>query len=415
MAKALNAFLKKSASSALEKSSKKEKPISAHKFWKTQPVLKDDTPISLEDLGPIETKTLKEISTTPYKLPKGLVWAPMELAKPSSMNELYDLLTKNYVEDDDCVFRFDYSRQFLHWALHPPGFKTEWHIGVRAQSNNELVGFISAVPSTLRSYTATFPGVEINFLCVNKRLRNKRLAPLLIQEVTRRVNLHDIWQAAYTSGNRLPTPVGACRYFHRSLNPKKLSEIQFSYKPASMSMAAYTRKYKLPADFTVEGFRPMTAADVPRALELFNAHQAATSFTQVFNEEELAHWLLPRKDVVTSYVREVEGTVTDFFSYYYLPSSVTPRDLNQHPHRLLRAVYSFYNVATSISMESLIEQALISAKKYSHDVYNALELMDNGPVFQPLNFAAGDGVLNYYIYNWKSPTMKASDVGLVLL
>jgi len=34
---------------------------------------------------------------------------------------------------------------------------------------------------------------EINFLCVNKKLRSKRLAPVLIKEVTRRVNLRDIW------------------------------------------------------------------------------------------------------------------------------------------------------------------------------------------------------------------------------
>jgi hypothetical protein len=31
--------------------------------------------------------------------------------------------------------------------------------------------------------------VEINFLCVHKKLRSKRLAPVLIKEVTRRVNL----------------------------------------------------------------------------------------------------------------------------------------------------------------------------------------------------------------------------------
>lgn len=31
--------------------------------------------------------------------------------------------------------------------------------------------------------------VEINFLCVHKVLRDKRLAPVLIQEITRRVNL----------------------------------------------------------------------------------------------------------------------------------------------------------------------------------------------------------------------------------
>lgn len=48
---------------------------------------------------------------------------------------------------------------------------------------------------------------EINFLCVHKKLRDKRLAPVLIKEITRRVNLKNIWQAVYTSGQLLPTPV----------------------------------------------------------------------------------------------------------------------------------------------------------------------------------------------------------------
>jgi glycylpeptide N-tetradecanoyltransferase len=37
------------------------------------------------------------------------------------LKELYILLNENYVEDDDNMFRFDYSPEFLRWALQPPG------------------------------------------------------------------------------------------------------------------------------------------------------------------------------------------------------------------------------------------------------------------------------------------------------
>lgn len=53
--------------------------------------------------------------------------------------------------------------------------------------------------------------VEINFLCVHKKLRSKRMAPVLIREITRRVNLQGIFQAVYTAGVVLPKPVGTCR------------------------------------------------------------------------------------------------------------------------------------------------------------------------------------------------------------
>ena len=48
---------------------------------------------------------------------------------PLQLKELYVLLTENYVEDDDNMFRFDYSPEFLRWALMPPEYLKEWHTG----------------------------------------------------------------------------------------------------------------------------------------------------------------------------------------------------------------------------------------------------------------------------------------------
>ena len=45
---------------------------------------------------------------------------------------------------------------------------------------------------------------------------------LRAQEITRRVNLRNIWQAAYTAGRVLPKPVATTQYWHRSLDPKKV-------------------------------------------------------------------------------------------------------------------------------------------------------------------------------------------------
>ena len=53
--------------------------------------------------------------------------------------------------------------------------------------------------------------VEINFLCVHKKMRSKRVAPVLIREITRRVNATGIFQAVYTAGVVLPKPIATCR------------------------------------------------------------------------------------------------------------------------------------------------------------------------------------------------------------
>lgn len=149
------------------------------------------------------------------------------------------------MEDDDNMFRFDYSIEFLQWALTPPGFHKEWLFGVRGGKKNRLFGFISGIPVDCVARGNKMQMAEINFLCVHKSLRTKRLATVLIKEVTRRVNLHDIWQAIYTAGILIPLPIAKTTYWHRSLNPKKLVEVGFSSLPAQTPMARYVKMLKI--------------------------------------------------------------------------------------------------------------------------------------------------------------------------
>lgn len=204
-----------------------------YKFWNTQPVPKIDEGISGDAVASeyhkaIEPdKTIAEIKQDPYALPEGFVWETLHLENETVLRELYTLLNENYVEDDDAMFRFDYQPEFLRWALQPPNWLKEWHVGVRVAKSGRLIAFISAIPAEIRVFKKTLKVVEINFLCVHKKLRSKRLAPVLIREITRRVNLTGIFQAVYTAGVVLPKPVTTCRYWHRSLNPKKLIDVSF--------------------------------------------------------------------------------------------------------------------------------------------------------------------------------------------
>lgn len=195
-----------------------------HKFWDTQPV-----PHMLEHKelaeGPIETKELKDVRQTPLQLPEGFEWTTIDLSDDKIIQEVYELLKENYVEDSDNTLRFKYSIAFLRWALTPPGYVKEWIIGVRVTKNKKLVGFISGIPVNVTVKGKTTPMAEINFLCVHKKLRSKRLAPVLIKEVTRLINMKLIWQAIYTAGSYYPTPIAEVLYYHRSLDVKKLIEV----------------------------------------------------------------------------------------------------------------------------------------------------------------------------------------------
>jgi glycylpeptide N-tetradecanoyltransferase len=70
--------------------------------------------------------------------------------------------------------------------MTPPGFHRDWHVGVRvASGKRKLVGMITGVPVEVNVYKKEkIKMAEINFLCVHKKLRSKRLAPVLIKEVS---------------------------------------------------------------------------------------------------------------------------------------------------------------------------------------------------------------------------------------
>jgi len=385
-----------------------------HLFWDTQPVPRiGGDSFQAADSGPIDPiKTPEDVRDEPYTLPAAFEWASCDMMSDDEASEIYHLLNENYVEDDDSMFRFDYSVGFLRWALTPPGFLQHLHLGVRVKASGKLVGFITGIPAKISLHEASVNMVEINFLCVHKKLRSKRLAPVLIKEITRRVNKGNVWQAVYTAGVVLPRPVSECRYYHRSLNPKKLIDVGFSHLGPRMTMARTIKLYKVPDTPQLSGMREMEESDQSRVFVLVSGYLSKFALHPEFTEDELAHWMLPRKEVIYAYVRENEkGVVTDVVSFYSLPSSI----LNNEKYNILKAAYSYWTVATTVPLHELMYDALIYARSHDFDVFNALNVMENESFLKELKFGIGDGFLQYYVYNWKCPKIPANGMGLVLL
>lgn len=324
---------------ALQQPNKKEgKAPEDYKFWNTQPVPKFREPNLLQtttgkDGDKAEGAILPNevckasVKPEPEKLLDGFEWCEIDLEDKEELQEFYDLLYNHYVEDTDGSFRFNYSTKFLAWALKPPGWKKEWHIGIRTASKDgkkgKLVASIAGIPVTLNVRGKTINASEINFLAIHRKLRNKRLAPVLIKEVTRRCYQNDIFQALYTAGTLLPTPVSTCRYFHRSIDWEHLYKTGFSHMPQNSSELRQKLKYKLETSTQIKGIRPMKPADIPAVRALLIKYNERFSLRQEFTDEEIAHWICSdtSKDVVWAYVVEQDGRITDFVSYYLLEVS----------------------------------------------------------------------------------------------
>jgi glycylpeptide N-tetradecanoyltransferase len=391
--------------------------VPTHAFWSTQPVPQDpdveDGESSTSIGHPIQTKSITDVCTTPLALIGAFMWCDVDVADDAELQEAYRLLNLNYVEDGEAMFRFDYSPAFLRWALMPPGWHRDWHVGVRVKATGKLVAFITAVPASASVLAPSVPMVEINFLCVHKKLRSRRLAPVLIQEITRRVNARGVWQAVYTAGALLPRPISSSRYYHRSLNPKKLIEVGFSRIAPRMTMARTIKLFTLKPHTATPGIRPLTSADVPATCELLKRHVSQFEMRIDYDEADFAHWFLPRDGVVYSYVVEDPDTtqVTDFTSFFSLPSTV----MKNPKHSMLNAAYSFCNVATKTPLKDLMRDTLILAANLNFDVFNALDLAHNADFFDALKFHMGDGTLHWYCYNWQCRSIDKSRNALVLL
>ncbi|KAL4951563.1 N-myristoyl transferase [Aspergillus filifer] len=418
--------------------------MACYKFWQSQPVPQFDDSRRYDE-GPIKVYNTEEVPTVPGPLTDRYEWSSLDLDIPDQQKELYDLLAGHYVEDDDGSFRFGYSIPFLVWALKPPGWKRDWHVCVRDTRTQALVAFLAAVPATISVRGRHLQVAQIDFLCIHRDLRSRRLAPALIQEVTRRCALGGLQHAIYTSGTVLPRPVSTCQYFHRPLNWKKLNGFGFSPLPGGSTVASEIARFSLPNDAQLlPSMRLMTAADAVAVRDLLQRYLQRFDLIPVFDVEEVKHWLLqgtgPLDDdqhrVVHTYVVDdpETGEITDMVSFFTI-ESICLQD--GEPVDRIKVAYLYYYATVSAFsgvIESLAERlteltgsALLIANKTRHDVFNALTLQDNTLFLEKLKFKPGDGELNYYLFNYRATpipgdirqllasSQRRGGVGVVLL
>ncbi len=50
--------------------------------------------------------TVDQVKQEPYNMPAGFEWCSIDVTDPAQILEIYNLLNENYVEDDDCMFRY---------------------------------------------------------------------------------------------------------------------------------------------------------------------------------------------------------------------------------------------------------------------------------------------------------------------
>ena len=381
--------------------------VSLWTYWRSSTEAWIDEDPKFEE-GPIKIIDPENVPREPRALHDGFDWVTMDLTDRKEVNFtsasgvwlltfsrlkrctnfFVDITLKTTMPllDSDIQSRFSTGEKtrdlstLLHdnvcRALKAPGWRKEWHVGVRASKSMKLVAFISAIPIALRVRSNVLKSTEINFLCVHKKLRSKRLAPVLIEEITRRCNAFGVYQAIYTAGIVLPKPVSSCRYLHRSLDWPKLYEVGFSPLPENSTKTRQVARNHVPSKTSTAGLRSMEQKDIDAVHDLLTRYLDKFDLAPQFSREDIIHWLihdelLTTEKVIWTYVVEDRDThkITDFFSFYCLESSVFG---NQKYDRIRAAYLFYYGTATAFQsseqalkerLNLLINDALVLAKK----------------------------------------------------
>lgn len=93
---------------------KNAKDMGSYKFWQTQPVPKFGENRQIEE-GPFKIIAIEDVPKEPGPLVDGFEWVTMDLTDDAELKEVFDLLYGHYVEDNESMFRFNYSTAFLRW------------------------------------------------------------------------------------------------------------------------------------------------------------------------------------------------------------------------------------------------------------------------------------------------------------
>lgn len=380
------------------------KQSKTHTFWETQPVPKLTD--SVKDYGRlISEETMKNRKVGAYSLPPGFEWYTINPNNADDIEEVTKFINRYYLEDDDGSFRFNYSNDFLKWALAPPGQEeTDLVVAARVSKNKKIVGFISGVIVNMFVGTNTLKMADIDFLCVHPSLRNKSLASVLIKEVTRRViNSHGISQGIYSAARHLPKPISSVKFYHKHINIKKLVDVGFADDDKNYN----SKKCHISPNLSLKNFRKIELKDAIKSHELLSTFMTKYTCFPVFSLDEFKHWFIDNNFVSTYVVVDEQDVPLDLISYFKLKHTV----LKNPNYNFIEVACVYYYTCHNHTINKLGENMLTMAQKENIDVVNITDIMDNKEMVDGLKFVPGTGQLYYYMFNWKCPEIPSSKLG----
>lgn len=369
-------------------------------FWKDQAVAHE------LDQDNTSSRKIKQLVQAKQQvlLPVGmnLHWSTINTQNDAELEEVFRFLSDNYLSSDQ--FKMVYPKQFLTSSLNPPNHHPDLNLGLR-DHHGGLVGFIHGQLVGMVIMDEPITTSLINYLCIDKRYRDRLLAPLMIKEITRRVVNHGVQFGFFTATRPSYPPFSRAGYYHRILNFKKAYGVGFCSVDKPENLDRFHKFFSVPpADGTVTGLSRMVESDVDHVTVLLNSWNSRYKLFQQLSTTDVKHLLLDHYGIDCWVTRDQDGKPTDLVSVYYVD--------NQHlsTGTVLHDAYLLYYTCHQTAPDELFTKLIQTVR--SVDVVNMLNIMEAEKIIAgDPKFMVGDGELGYYMFNYRIGWMDPSENG----
>lgn len=367
-----------------------------HRFWSTQPV-----PQSVEDRREGVLEELPAPRDTPWTLPKGFEWSDLEVGESAeTLTEVCGFLRKHYVTDTKVTVRLQYSEDMLKWALCGREQRKGFVFGVRGVAGRRaLVAMIAAIPHRVSVRGQVLEAPIITFHCVHPKLRGKRLAPMLMREVSRRVRVAGFKHMVYTTGADLPTPF-----------------VSVDCKTTALTKEVVEVAPCLRSNYRI---RPTRLGDLGQVEQLhLNEQMKDRAVRPEFGcYEDVVRNFMPGQEVMTSMVvtpKSNSDRVVAFFTMHRV--DVKPCGGGEDEtikHAFLG--YLGFDPESFTSLSDLVQLVRHISQVLGYHALSAYDMGNRGPALEANGFEDGDAKSHYHLYNFGAPGLTHKDVELFII
>jgi hypothetical protein len=384
---------------------------SESEYWKLKPVAKT------EDYIYSSTK-ISNLNNTFYQnknnitLPNNMFWNVTYMEDTDNINMICIFLNKFYKNENNIIF----DEKLLKIILGNDGFVLSI-----INNNNAICGTIACCIKNTIICDINDKFAHVHLLCAHTIYRKKNIAQILIDELTRFLNVEKkISQGVFMSNNKICKPVSIIRQYYRPINYNKLHQSNFLTIDGNLDII--NKKFIVKGDIN-ENYVPFNIEHLNDIFDLYNKYMSRYNMVCCYNKKEFENIIL--NPLVKCYVILKDNKVIDFVSYCMINYLCTDNIIINAGHIFL---YSLNNEYGENMMDNLVKimgnnNIDIAITNDDMDINNMLLIENNDDkesdvesydkIFEHKFLKQRKTYLN--LFNWKAPFLNSKKISMFLI